>query len=182
MSVDGGATGHLATPPLPTSIWVLAYASVAGQLVSLVRQGGTDAEGGPLILSVLVGALVVGYVSAGVVRARTVRLVLAWVVLGLVAFFELAAVVLNDDVAESLRELPSFAVTVVSLVALWKFRQSDWYAWQRTKPPPLEGAPIVNLVVVGLFVGALGGVIEPSDAGPGEDGVNLRLQGAAHVR
>jgi hypothetical protein len=63
-------------PPLPGSIWVVAWASVAGQLAVLVPAGVRDADVS-MVGSVLLSVLVIGWVSAGVVRARPVRLVVA---------------------------------------------------------------------------------------------------------
>ena len=133
MSVDGGVEQPGATPPLPRSIWVVALASLAGQAVQLARQGGRLDDEISLVLSVVLGGLLVGYVSAGVVRTRTVRLVLAWVVLA-------------------------------------RFRGTDWYTWQRTKPSAHEGAPIGQLVAIGVLVGVLGGL-----TGPVGDGLDVRV-------
>ena len=133
MSVDGGVEQPGATPPLPKSIWVVALASLAGQAVQLARQGGRLDDEISLVLSVVLGGLLVGYVSAGVVRTRTVRLVLAWVVLA-------------------------------------RFRGTDWYTWQRTKPSAHEGAPIGQLVAIGVLVGVLGGL-----TGPVGDGLDVRV-------
>jgi hypothetical protein len=134
VSVDGGVEQPGATPPLPRSIWVVALASLAGQAVQLVRQGGRLDDEISLVLSVVLGGLLVGYVSAGVVRTRTVRLVLAWVVLA-------------------------------------RFRGTDWYTWQRTKPSAHEGAPIGQLVAIGVLVGVLGGL-----TGPVGDGLDVRVR------
>lgn len=76
MSVDGGER-PAATPPLPRSIWLVAWASLAGQAVVLVQRGGRLDVAVSLFGSVVLGALLVGYVCAGVIRARTVRFVLA---------------------------------------------------------------------------------------------------------
>ena len=50
-------------------------------------------------------------------------------------------------------------------VGLARFRRTDWYAWQRTKPSTHEGAPIGRLVSIGVLVGVLGGLIGPVDEG-----------------
>ena len=93
MSVEGGAQRPAAVPPLPSSIWVVAWASLAGQAVLLAWQGVRPDDEVSLVLSVVLGALLVGYVSAGVVRARTVRLAFAWVVLVLSLIAELVGLV-----------------------------------------------------------------------------------------
>ena len=170
MNVDGGVEQPGATPPLPRSIWVVAWASLAGQAVLLARQGGRLGDEVSLVLSVVLGALLVGYVSAGVVRARTVRLVLAWVVLMLGVIGGLVDLVSVDDLGQSGLAVLSLATTSVALAGLARFRRSDWYAWQRTRPSAHEGAPIGQLVAIGLLVGVLGGLI-----GPVDDGLDVRV-------
>ena len=170
MSVDGGVGQPVATPPLPRSIWVVAWAALVGQAVLLVEEGGRLDDEVSLVGSVVLGALVVGYVSAGVVRARTVRLVLAVVVLVLSAIAGLAGLVSVDDPGEAALAVLSLATTAVALAGLARFRRTDWYAWQRTKPPAHEGAPIRQLVVIGVLVGVLGGL-----AGPVNDGLDVRV-------
>lgn len=171
MSVDGGADQPGTTPPLPRSIWVVAWASVAGQTVLLVRQGLRLDDEVSLVLSVVLGGLLVGYVSAGVVRARTVRLVLAWVVLLLSALGELVGLVSVDDGGRAVLAVLSLATTAVALVGLVRFRDTDWYAWQRTRPSAHEGAPIGQLVAIGVLVGVLGGL-----TGPVDDGLDVHIR------
>ena len=170
MSVEGGVEQPGATPPLPRSIWVVAWASLAGQAVLLVRHGGRLGDEVSLVLSVVLGALLVGYVSAGVVRARTVRLVLAWVVLMLRVIGGLVGLVSFDDLGRTAPAVLSLATSAVALAGLARFRRSDWYAWQRTRPPAHQGAPIGQLVAVGVLVGMLGGLI-----GPVDDGLDVRV-------
>ena len=159
------------TPPLPRSIWVVAWASLAGQVVLLVRRGGRVDDEVSLLLSMVLGALLVGYVSAGVVRARTVRLVLAWVVLVLGSISGLVGLVSVDDPGRAALTVLSLATTAAALAGLVRFRRTDWYAWQRMKPSVHEGAPIGRLVVIGVLVGVLGGL-----TGPVEDGLDVRIR------
>ena len=98
MSADGGGEQPDARPPLPKSIWMVAWASLAGQVALLVQRGGRNDDGVSLFLSAVLSALLVGYVSAGVVRARTFRLVLAWVVLVLSVIGELGGLAVADDI------------------------------------------------------------------------------------
>ena len=170
MSVDGGVGQPGATPPLPRSIWVVAWASLAGQAPLLARRGGRLDDEVSLVLSVVLGALLVGYVSAGVVRARTFRLVLAWVVLGLSGIGELVGLVSVDDLGQTAVAVLSLATTAVALAGLARFHRTDWYAWQRTKPSTHEGAPIGQLVAIGVLVGVLGGL-----PGPVDDGLDVRV-------
>lgn len=172
MSVEGGVEQLGDTPPLPRSIWVVAWAALAGQGVLLVRQDDRLGDEVSLVLSVVLGALLVGYVSAGVVRARTVRLVLAWVVLLLGVIGGLVGLVSVDDLGQTALAMLSLATTAVALAGLARFRRSDWYAWQRTRPSAHEGAPIGRLVAIGVLVGVLGGLIGPVDDGL-DVGVNV---------
>jgi hypothetical protein len=174
VSVDAVAEPSGATPPLPRSIWVVAWASLAGQAVVLARQGDLLDDEVSLILTVVLGGLVVGYVSAGVVRARTVRLVLAFVVLVLSLVGDLVDLVSVDDLAQAALTVLSLATTAVALAGLVRFRRTDWYAWQRTKPSSHQGATIGRLVAIGVLVGALGGLI-----GPVDDSLDVRISAAA---
>jgi hypothetical protein len=165
VSVGGEVAHPGATPPLPKSIWVVAWASLAGQAVLLLQQGGRLDDEVSLAGSVVLGALLVGYVAAGVVRARTVRVVLAWVVLVLSVVGELVGLVSVDDLGQGLLLTFSLTTTALALGGLASFRRTDWYAWQRTTPPAHEGAPIGQLVAIGLLVGVLGGLARPVDGG-----------------
>lgn len=144
---------------------MVAWASLAGQVVLLVRQSGRLDDEVSLVLSVVIGALLVGYVSAGIVRARTVRLVLAWVVLVLSVIAELVGLVSVDDLGQAALVMLSLATTAVALAGLARFRRTDWYVWQRTKPSTHEGLPISQLVAIGVLVGVLGGLTGPVDGG-----------------
>lgn len=171
MSVDGGVEQPWATPPLPKSIWVVAWASLAGQVLLWIREGIRSDDQVSLVGSVVLGALLVGYVSAGVVRARTVRLMLAWVGLVLGVIGGLVGLVSVDDPGQAVLAVLSLATAAVALAGLARFRRTDWYAWQRTKSSAHEGAPIGQLVAIGLLVGVLGGVL----GGPVEERVDVRI-------
>lgn len=172
VSLDGG-TGQPATPPLPTEIKVLAWASLAGQVAMLGLQGVRVDDDSPV--SMVLGAVILGYVSAGVVRARPVRVALAWIVLVVSLVGELIAMAFVDALGDAVLALASLATTVVALVALFRFSRTDWYAWQRTRPPRELGAPIGGLVAIGVLVGVLGGV-----AGASDDGVRMTVRVAEH--
>lgn len=170
VSAHGRPEQAAGTPPLPRSIWVVAWASLAGQVALLLRRGGRLDDEVSLILSVVLGALVVGFISAGVVRARTVRLVLAWVVLVLSAIFGVIGLFTVDDLTRVAFNAVSLATTAMALVGLAAFSRTDWYAWQRTRPPARDGAPIGKLVAIGVLVGVLGGL-----TGPVDDTVDVRV-------
>ena len=165
MSVDGAVERRGVTPQLPRSIWVIACAALAAQVLLVIRHGGRVDDEVSQVLSIVLGALLAGYVSAGVVRARRVRVVVAWVVLTLSAIGGLADLVSVDGLRQAALGVLALTPAAVSLVGLAKFCRSDWYAWQRTRPPAREGASIVQLVVIGVLVGALGGYVGLVDAG-----------------
>lgn len=165
MNVHGGVEQAAVAPTLPRSIWVLAWASLAGQVLLVIRHGGRVGEEQSQILSMVLSAILVGYVSAGVVRARGLRVVLAWVVLTSGVVGGLVDVVAVDDPGQAAHAVFALVALAVSLVALAKFCGSDWYAWQQTRPPSREGASIGGLVVIGVLVGVLGGYVGMVDTG-----------------
>lgn len=157
-------------PALPRSIWVVAWSSLAAQVVWLLDQGGRSANAVSIAGSVLIGMLVLGWVSAGVVRARTIRLVLARVVLGLSGVFEVLALVEHVDGSaiedrETVLSLVALGITLVSLGALWRFHGSAWFRWHRDHRPARARTPITRLVAIGVVVGALGGLVSTADDG-----------------
>lgn len=144
---------------------MVAWASLVGQAVFLVQHGVRDDGELSLLVSVVLSALILGYVSAGVVRARMVRFVLAMVALSLVLVAEIVGLVGVDGPTDTVVLLFSLATTVVSLAALASFSRTDWFSWQRTKPPARQGTPIVPLVAIAVLVGVMGGLIGPVDNG-----------------
>jgi hypothetical protein len=158
------------TPPLPTSIWVLAWTSLVSQGLAVLDRGVRDDETVFLLVSAALGALIVGYVAAGVVRARTIRVALAWIVLVLTGLSEIVSLASGGSTPFVLVDL---VLTVVSLVALARFSRSDWYRWQRARPPTSAGPSITGLVAIGIAVGVLGGLVVPA-----EDGVRFRINSA----
>ena len=83
------------------------------------------------------------------------------VVLVLSVIGGLGGLVSVDGPGEATLALLSLASTAVAMAGLAKFLSTDWYAWQRTKPSVHEGAPIGQLVAIGVLVGALGGLTGP---------------------
>lgn len=160
-----------ATPGLPRSIWVVACASLASQVLALVDRGARDDDHVSLFVSVLLGALLVSWVSAGVVRARAIRLAVAWVVLLLGFVGGLIDLTSVDSANQPGLAVLSLAATAVALIGLGRFRRTDWYAWQRTRPSARDGAPIGRLVAIAVLVGTLSGM-----TGPVDDGIRMRVE------
>lgn len=84
---------------------------------------------------------------------------------------DLVGVVSVDDLGRGALVAFSLMTTAVTMGALASFRHTDWYAWQRTKPPAHDGAPIGALVLVGVLFGVLGG-----PAGPVDDGIQVNVR------
>jgi hypothetical protein len=171
VSTATGVKQPYGTPPLPTSIWVVAWASLAGQVAQLLWRGSRTDDEVSVLVSVVLGALVLGYLSSGVVRARTVRSVLVLVVLVVAFLAEVIGVLSADEAGEAALDGVALLTTTVTLAALARFRRTDWYAWQRTRPPAHLGASTKPLVAVGVLVGVLGGLIGPLD-----DGVDVQVR------
>ncbi len=83
----------------------------------------------------------------------------------------LLAMISADDLGRAAVAVLSVAIAAVALAGLARFRRTDWYAWQRTKPSAHEGAPIGQLVAIGVLVGVLGGL-----AGSVDDGLDMRMR------
>lgn len=163
---------HTVPPPsIPRSLWVLAWASLAGQVVLIAQRGLRPDDEVSVLLSVVLGALLVGWISAGVVRARTGRLVFVHVVLGLTVLFGMATLFFSRSADDVVSALVALAMSLTQLGALLRFRTTEWFAWQRGRPPVHEGPAISGLVLIAVVVGALGGLV-----GDGvEDGFHVRI-------
>ncbi|MQW74956.1 hypothetical protein GHK92_03645 [Nocardioides sp. dk4132] len=99
------------------------------------------------------------------IRARTVRLVVAWIVLVLSFFVELVGIVDLDDLGQATLHVLGLTTSVLALVALARFHGSQWFAWQRANPSAGAGIPIGKLLTIAVLVGVLGGLVAPADDG-----------------
>jgi uncharacterized membrane protein YfcA len=172
--VSGGVSGHA----LPTSAWVMSWAWLAGQAVSVAQRGFQDNELGLALLSMLLSGLVVGWFAAGVLRGRKVRVVIVWVLTVLLAVLELVGLFVSLDAGDFLWTLAALATSLVTIAAFARFCRSDYYRWQRDRPAE-QGPRIGQLVTIGVVVGVLGGLVGPvegqsvnvnisvAEAGPG---------------
>lgn len=170
MSHLGRVSHPVVTPPLPASIWVVALAALVSQVLMLTEQGLRGGDAVSLGVSVGIGAFLAGYISAGVVRARLIRLVIAWLLLVLSFLAHLAEVASGAASRQGPLAVVSLTLATVLLAGLAAFHRTDWYAWQRRKPPAREGARIGQLVAIGVLVGVVAGVVAPS-----EDGLNAKI-------
>lgn len=150
----------------PSSAWVLGWASLVGQVATLVERGATDA--GSALISVPLSALVVAWVSYGVLRARMVRTWFAGIVLLLVALFGLLG--LHGDV--SLPALVGAACGVVAFAALLAYTRTGRFGLLREDPQRTVPA-LGGVLALAVLVGALGGLTAPvADQG---SGVHIRI-------
>jgi choline-glycine betaine transporter len=152
-----------APPEVPAAAWTFAWSCLVGQLLALI-EGGPD-ESNQVILSMLLGAVVVGWFSYGVLRARVVRVVVVWIlfVLGTLALL----VTMADDPTGW--HLVQLVLTVVQFAFFVQFTRTGYYRWQRSRPQQ-PGPSLSGLVAIALLVGALGGVV-----GANEDEFSARV-------
>ncbi|WP_028643795.1 hypothetical protein [Nocardioides sp. URHA0020] len=143
---------------LPRSAYVLAGLFLADQLLQLQDHGLSRSDGVWVLLSMVLSAAVVAWFAAGVLRARTVRLVVVWVLLGLAALLGVIGTLSGPDV----RGLIDLAFTVGELVALGVFCSTHYFQRQRARAPG-PGAHLGAVLAVSAVVGLLGGLTAPTD-------------------
>jgi hypothetical protein len=100
-----------------------------------------------------------------VLRARTGRLVVAWVLFSLTLLFELVGLV-GEAPTPAAGDVLDLALTGATVASLAVFCSSDYFRRQRSgagSPPAIGG-----LLVIAVVVGALGGLTAPATGdGPG---------------
>lgn len=141
----------------PTQAWVLAWASLAGQVLAVLERGTKTEIDFPAVVFMALGGLLVGFVASGVLRARTVRLAVVWVVLALGAC--LYALSILDGSGDGWTVL-QLGVMVVQMAALASFSGTPYFASMRRDPrqrPQLGG-----LLAIAVIVGVLGGLANPA--------------------
>ena len=167
-----------ARPPLPLSATAIPVLGLVGEVV-LMADDGVRAAGAGTTFSMVLTAAVVAWVSYGVLTGRTVRRVLALVLLGLAAFVDLLDLVLAAfagagagagsgvdgwDVLYVITSIAMFAA-LVALVS------SSYDAWQR-RHHDASGSGVARVVVLAALVGLLGPLSSP---GP-ESGRGFHVQ------
>lgn len=158
------------SPPLPGSAWALAWSCLSGQVVLVADRGLRHSEPALVLISMVLGAVLVAWVSAGVLRARIVPLALAWVllVISLVgAAFEVVDGGIDDPFV-----LLNLATAVAAVVALGRFCTSDYVRIQRSRPAAAR-PPIGGLLAIAVVVGLLGGLVATADGSGSGVHVNL---------
>ncbi|GAA1777999.1 hypothetical protein GCM10009795_025180 [Nocardioides hankookensis] len=145
---------------MPPSAYVLAWLCLLGQLPSLATRGLSDGDGVWVLLSMVLGALVIAWFSAGVLRARIVRLVVVWIVLVLGALLVAVDVVQNPHT--SWWDLLLLLASIGQVAALGTFCSTDYFRWQRAQPTA-AGPDISTLVAIAVVVGLVGGITAPAE-------------------
>lgn len=149
---------------LPAAAWALAVSSVLAQVVTVaedgLRTGGLD-----VVMSMLIGALVIWWFAAGVLSARTVRLVITWVLLVLAAVVELVTVIDVGPVGQGGLPLLHLATSMAMLGSLMWFSTTPYYSWQRSRPRA-GGPSRAGILAVAVVVGLSAGVVQVDDRAP----------------
>ena len=149
-------------PPVPASIWWFAWSCVVGQVLELARRGAQSEDNWPL--SMVLGALLVAFISYGVIRARWVRFWLVVVLIGLACILEAVALVDSPSGWTAF----ALALSIVQAFLLHRYTTSPLFEHHRQRR---EGGPsLAPLVAVAALVGVLGGVLGAEQTvGPGID-------------
>lgn len=168
-SVDDNDT-QPADDRLPTIAWTLAWLFLAEQVANLMVRG-MNASFPWVVLSMMLTVLVVRWVADGVLRARTVRLVLVWILLSAAVSLSLVALLI-DAAGLTAGELVTFGFTLAQLVTLAVFCTTTWFKDRRVRPNVSRAvlAPLLLIAVVTALLGAL-------TAGPsGDDATSMHLR------
>ena len=169
-AVAAARWAHRVPDRLPAAALALAGSCLVGQLVQLAVSGTRPPDAG-WVPSMLLGALLVGWVASGVLRARTGRLVVAWVLFVLSVLGDAAS--LLDAGYAGLVGWPAaqLLTSLAALLSLLWFTTTPYYAWQRTRPR-VPGPSIAAIVAVAVAVGVLGGTL---DVEKSRDPVHVRF-------
>ena len=159
MSTTGDAPTTADWPAIPASAWAFAWSFVAGQVLELAHRGAQDESS--WLLSIVLGVVVVTFVSDGVMRVRWVRFWFVVLVLMVGAVVELFDVVNAPTPVGGAR----LALTILQVLLLDRYSRTEWWAWQVARRP---GAPSLSgIMLLAVLVGALGGVLGASPDGIG---------------
>ncbi len=165
--------GHAPPDPtperMPTAAWALAWSSVLAQVMTALDVGVKPLDDEMVLLSMLLGALVVWWFAAGVLAARTVRLVVTALLLGLMLLVEVVTVVaeaLDGRVGITVLHL---VTSVLMIGSLWWFTRTPYFACQRTRPAR-PGPSRAGVLTVAVLVGLSAGVVQPA-----QDGLRVEL-------
>lgn len=167
-----GAQPDASADRVPAIAWVLAWLFLADQVVRLMARGPNPGSFPWVVVSMLLTALVVRWVAAGVLRARTVRLALVWILLSAAVSLGSTALLI-DARAMSAADLVSVALTLAQLVTLFVFCRTSYFKARRARPDGSDST-LAPLLLIAVVIGLLGGLTAATD---GEDvvGINVRI-------
>ena len=152
-------------PPLPGSAGAIAGLSILCELALVGEQGlWLDDPGVPISIGLTVAAVV--WVSYGVLAGRTVRTVLAGLILGLSTVGFALDAVFGASPGWALVQLVLSLGALASFISLVR---SPYYAWQRHRHDTSR-SPVAGVLVLAALSGVLGPVSGPLpgvDDGPG---------------
>jgi hypothetical protein len=152
-----------APPEVPAAAWAFAWSCLAGQALSLLVSGRDESN--DLLLSMLLGIVVIGWVSHGVLTARVVRVGFVWVMFVIALLFQVLG--MFDSPSGGL--LADLVLTVIQFVLFIRFTDTEYFRWQRQRSRPGQPGPsLAGLMAIAILVGALGGVV-----GTHNDGVRV---------
>jgi hypothetical protein len=158
-------------PPerLPTSAWLLGWASVALEVLRVADRGISRSGPFLVLLSMTLTALVVAWFAAGVLRARMPRLAVVWLLLAAGVLLQLVGLMRGMAGPGALLQLVAAVVQAAALGALCR---SAWFRSQREAGRRGAGPEIGAVLALAVVAGALGGLAAP----PGDDApVQLRI-------
>ncbi|WP_244931782.1 hypothetical protein [Nocardioides sp. W7] len=146
--------------PLPVSAWLLALSCLLTQVWDLLDRGPRTADDVSLWGSMLLGALVVGWLSLGVLLARPLRSALVVVVLLTTVLVQVEPLLKAVTAADLARALAAVTAALFPLGALAWYRTTSRFAWHR-QHPRARTHDVAALAMVGVLVGVLGGLATP---------------------
>lgn len=163
-SVRASAPPPVRPGAVPLSAGVLALSCLAAEAVTIADRGTKTSGETGIVVSMALGALLVGWFSLGVLRARSVRTTLVALLLAVSLLVTIAALLEAATPSEVVVAIGGIALAAVPLAALGWYTTTDWHRWQRLHPgSPAPSA--TSLVLVAALVGVLGGLTPPAEQG-----------------
>lgn len=134
----------------------MTWLFLVGQTVALMVRGPKDADEAGILISMLLSALVVWWFAGGALQARTLRLVIVWVVLSAATALGFVGLVV-DSAQGSEGDLLSVAFAAAQLIALGVFGTSDYFKDLRAGST-VAPAALAPLLLIAVATGLLGGL------------------------
>ncbi|MFS3128563.1 hypothetical protein ACLM5J_09175 [Nocardioides sp. Bht2] len=145
---------------LPRAAWVMAWLFLIGQVAGLMVQGLTRSDPVGVLISVVLTALLTWWFASGVLAARTVRLVIVWILLSAAVALGFVWIAIGGDEVTT-ADVVTFAFAVAQLVALGSFCSTDYFK-ERRAGRPASRAAVEPLLLMAVLTGILGGLTAPT--------------------